>query len=30
MTKLLTIKKLKIEGFSDEKWLPIVKGIDLT
>jgi len=30
MTKLLTIKNLKIEGFSDEKWMPIVHGIDLT
>jgi peptide/nickel transport system ATP-binding protein len=30
MTKLLSIKNLKIEGFSDEKWMPIVKGIDLT
>jgi peptide/nickel transport system ATP-binding protein len=30
MTKLLRIKNLKIEGFSDEKWMPIVKGIDLT
>ena len=30
MTKLLTIKQLKIEGFSDEKWMPIVHGIDLT
>ena len=30
MTKLLDIKKLYIEGFSDEKWMPIVNGIDLT
>ena len=30
MTKLLTIKQLNIEGFSDEKWMPIVHGIDLT
>jgi peptide/nickel transport system ATP-binding protein len=30
MTKLLSIKNLKIEGFSDEKWMPIVKGVDLT
>ena len=29
MAKLLNIKKLYIEGFSDEKWLPIVNGIDL-
>ena len=27
---LLEIKNLKIEGFSDEKWHPIVKGVDLT
>ena len=27
---LLDIKNLKIEGFSDEKWHPIVKGVDLT
>ena len=30
MTNLLRIKKLVIEGFSDEKWITIVKGIDLT
>jgi len=30
MTKLLEIKKLVIEGFSDEKWIEIVHGIDLT
>ena len=30
MGKLLSIKNLKIEGFSDEKWMPIVHGIDLT
>jgi len=30
MTKLLEIKKLFIEGFSDEKWRKIVHGIDLT
>jgi len=30
MGKLLKIKKLVIEGFSDEKWMPIVHGIDLT
>ena len=27
---LLDIRNLKIEGFSDEKWHPIVKGVDLT
>ena len=27
---LLNIKKIKIEGFSDERWMPIVNGIDLT
>ncbi|MGI9371976.1 MAG: ABC transporter ATP-binding protein [Hyphomicrobiales bacterium] len=26
---LLTMRGLKIDGFSDEKWKPIVKGIDL-
>jgi peptide/nickel transport system ATP-binding protein len=30
MTTLLSIKNLYIEGFSDETWTPIVKGIDLT
>jgi len=30
MAKLLEIKKLVIEGFSDEKWRKIVHGIDLT
>jgi len=30
MTKLLDIKKLYIEGFTGEKWMPIVNGIDLT
>ncbi|MBW2249106.1 MAG: ABC transporter ATP-binding protein [Deltaproteobacteria bacterium] len=30
MAKLLEIKKLFIEGFSDEKWRKIVHGIDLT
>lgn len=30
MTKLLEIRKLVIEGFSDEKWSEIVHGIDLT
>jgi peptide/nickel transport system ATP-binding protein len=27
---LLEIKGLRIEGFSDEEWHPIVKGVDLT
>ncbi|MCT4609365.1 MAG: ABC transporter ATP-binding protein [Pelagimonas sp.] len=26
---LLDVKGLKIEGFSDEKWNPIIKGVDL-
>ena len=30
MEKLLTIKNLKIDGLSGEKWIPIVHGIDLT
>jgi peptide/nickel transport system ATP-binding protein len=30
MGKLLKIKNLVIEGFTDEKWLEIVHGIDLT
>jgi len=30
MGKLLKIKKLVIEGFTDEKWIEIVHGIDLT
>ena len=30
MTKLLEINKLVIEGFTDEKWIEIVHGIDLT
>jgi peptide/nickel transport system ATP-binding protein len=29
-TKFLDIKNLYIEGFSDEKWIPIVNGINLT
>jgi peptide/nickel transport system ATP-binding protein len=29
-SKLLEIKKLVIEGFSDDKWVRIVHGIDLT
>ena len=27
--RLLTVKNLQIEGFADEAWKPIVKGIDL-
>ncbi|RYH11142.1 ABC transporter ATP-binding protein [Tropicimonas sp. IMCC6043] len=27
---LLQIKDLKIEGYSDETWVPIIKGVDLT
>ena len=27
---LLKIEKIEIEGFSDERWMPIVNGIDLT
>ncbi|MEM1049285.1 MAG: ABC transporter ATP-binding protein [Pseudomonadota bacterium] len=27
---LLKIRGLKIEGYSDEKWVPIIKGVDLT
>ena len=30
MTKLLEMKDIVIEGFFDETWKPIVKGIDLT
>jgi len=30
MKKLLKIKNLVIEGFTDEKWIEIVHGIDLT
>jgi peptide/nickel transport system ATP-binding protein len=30
MTRLLEMKKLVIEGFTDEKWVEIVHGIDLT
>jgi len=29
MNKLLEMKDIYIEGYSDEKWFPIVKGIDL-
>lgn len=27
---LLKIRDLKIEGYSDEEWIPIIKGVDLT
>lgn len=30
MTEILKMTNLKIEGFSEEQWLPIVKGINLT
>jgi peptide/nickel transport system ATP-binding protein len=30
MTEILRMTNLKIEGFSNERWVPIVKGIDLT
>ncbi len=30
MTEILKMTNLKIEGFSEEHWLPIVKGINLT
>ena len=30
MTELLRIKNLHIEGFTDDKWVEIVRGIDLT
>ena len=30
MAQILNMKNLKIEGYSDEKWTPIVKGVDLT
>jgi peptide/nickel transport system ATP-binding protein len=32
MTRLLEMKKIEIEGYSseEEKWLPIIKGLDLT
>jgi peptide/nickel transport system ATP-binding protein len=29
MTEILKMKNLQIEGFSNEEWVPIVKGIDL-
>ena len=27
---ILKVRDLKVEGFSDEKWNPIIKGVDLT
>ena len=30
MSRILNMEKVCIEGYSDEKWLPIVNGIDLT
>jgi len=30
VTEILKMTNLKIEGFSEEQWLPIVKGINLT
>ncbi|WP_322866128.1 ABC transporter ATP-binding protein [Aquicoccus sp. G2-2] len=27
---ILKIRDLKIEGYSDEEWIPIIKGVDLT
>ena len=30
MTELLKVKNIYIEGFSEERWLPIVNGIDMT
>ena len=27
---LLNIKGLKIQGYSDEQWVDIIKGVDLT
>ena len=27
---LLKVRDLKIEGYSDETWVPIIKGVDLT
>jgi peptide/nickel transport system ATP-binding protein len=29
MTEILRMTNLKIEGFSDEQWVPIVKGVDV-
>ena len=30
MDTLLKMKKIHIEGLSDDKWRPIIRGIDLT
>jgi len=32
MTRLLEMRKIEIEGYSseEEKWMPIIKGLDLT
>jgi len=32
MTRLLEMRKIELEGYSseEEKWLPIIKGLDLT
>jgi len=30
MNELLKVKNIHIEGFSEERWLPIVNGIDMT
>ena len=30
MSELLNIKNIHIEGFSEERWMPIVNGIDMT
>ena len=30
MTEILRMTNLKIEGFTDEQWVPIVKGVDVT
>ncbi len=30
MTEILRMTNLKIEGFSEEQWVPIVKGVDVT
>ncbi len=30
MTEILRMTNVKIEGFSDEQWMPIVKGVDVT
>ena len=27
---LLEMRDVRIDGFSDEKWHPIIKGVDLT